>query len=270
MSESALKLAQWRGRLVDTRTTVRTDYHTICYHRTGSAVARLDTRNRQLTPGTAFIQPGHDEGHFESSGTLDYYHLYLKVSRFEELAQEFKNPPANSPELPAMFGCEDKLFNGIVKNCITSLTAAERPSPLELDCWANTLGVALLRFTAQNKAGHARELHKPELTPAQLGHLVDYIEENLASRMTLETMAELCGLGQYQLIRSFKFETGFSPHQYVLERRVERAREMLERPENSIAEVAYSVGFSSQAHMTDVFRRRLGVTPGAYRKDRGA
>jgi AraC-like DNA-binding protein len=68
--------------------------------------------------------------------------------------------------------------------------------------------------------------------------------------------------------REFKRLTGFAPHQYVLGRRVERARALLARGERSITEVALTVGFSSQSHLTTAFRRVYGTTPAAYRNQR--
>ena len=61
---------------------------------------------------------------------------------------------------------------------------------------------------------------------------------------------------------------GSSPHQYVLDRRIARAREQLELGGDSLANIAYAFGFSSQAHMTSIFKKRIGVTPGRYRNDR--
>ncbi len=96
---------------------------------------------------------------------------------------------------------------------------------------------------------------------------LEYIEANLAENIGLNEIAQALGVSPYHFSRGFKSNTGLSPHQYVLERRVARAREMLAGGHTTLAEIAYAVGFSSQAHMTDVFRKRLGITPGAYRKE---
>jgi AraC family transcriptional regulator len=57
-----------------------------------------------------------------------------------------------------------------------------------------------------------------------------------------------------------------SPHQYILARRIERAKSMLRDPRHSIVDVALACGFSSQAHLSAMFKRSTGVTPGTYRK----
>ncbi len=105
------------------------------------------------------------------------------------------------------------------------------------------------------------------LSPSDLARLLDFIECQLAEDISLTCLASEAGLSVYHFSRSFKASLGLSPHQYVLERRIARARELLEAGTCPLADIAYTVGFSSQAHMTDVFRKRLGITPGAYRKE---
>lgn len=64
----------------------------------------------------------------------------------------------------------------------------------------------------------------------------------------------------------FRATTGMTPHRYVLKRRLERARQLFEQVEFSIAEIAIMCGFSSQAHLTLAFRKEYGLTPTEYRR----
>ena len=104
------------------------------------------------------------------------------------------------------------------------------------------------------------------LSDASLARVFDMIENQLATALGVSDLAAEAGLSTYHFARSFKMATGLAPHQYVMERRVARAKERLSTGE-PLADVAYGVGFSSQAHMTDVFRKKLGVTPGKYRDE---
>ena len=61
--------------------------------------------------------------------------------------------------------------------------------------------------------------------------------------------------------------TGISPHQYILKCKIERAKELLKNPLLSIADISYSLSFSSQSHFTTVFRRFTGITPNTYRQN---
>jgi AraC family transcriptional regulator len=67
----------------------------------------------------------------------------------------------------------------------------------------------------------------------------------------------------------FKISVGKSPHRFVTEKRVQRALELLRDDDHSIAEIAHSVGFSSQSHLTMNFRRATGLTPGRFRRSLG-
>lgn len=107
----------------------------------------------------------------------------------------------------------------------------------------------------------------PRLGRRELGRAVDYIDAHLSDNLTIKDVARQCGLTQPHFTTAFKETTGLTPYQYLLERRLVLARDMLLMTESTTAAVAYDCGFSSQAHMTDLFRKKLGVTPARFRKD---
>jgi AraC family transcriptional regulator len=74
-------------------------------------------------------------------------------------------------------------------------------------------------------------------------------------------------MSTYDFARRFKKTVGVSPHAYVLSRRIARARAMLTRSESNLAHVALACGFANQSHLTTMFSRALGVTPGGYRRN---
>lgn len=98
-----------------------------------------------------------------------------------------------------------------------------------------------------------------------LRSILDYIDANLDANLSLESLAGLAGVMTHQFGRAFKRKVGEPPHQYVLARRIEAARSLLNTTEHSIADIAYTTGFSSQSHMTTTFRREIGVTPAQLR-----
>ena len=81
----------------------------------------------------------------------------------------------------------------------------------------------------------------------------------------LTELAQIARLSTYHLIRAFRAEIGLTPHAYLVDVRVRRARDLL-RVGQAPAEVALGVGFADQAHLTRAFKSRIGVTPGAYRR----
>jgi len=96
--------------------------------------------------------------------------------------------------------------------------------------------------------------------------LVAFVEENLGSNIGLVELAAIGGYSANHFARLFKRAFGRSPHQYVVERRIERAKAILRDPRRSLAEVALECGFGSQAHFNTAFKAKAGVTPGTYRK----
>ncbi|HEY9664341.1 MAG TPA: AraC family transcriptional regulator [Allocoleopsis sp.] len=103
------------------------------------------------------------------------------------------------------------------------------------------------------------------LDAVKLKQIQDYIEEHLAENIAIEDMAALVPMSQFHFARAFKAATGETPHKYLIQRRMERAKVLLTVTQLAIAEVAYRVGFSSQSHFTTHFRKATGVTPKDYR-----
>jgi AraC family transcriptional regulator len=96
--------------------------------------------------------------------------------------------------------------------------------------------------------------------------VVEYIEEHLAAGPTLAQLAAVVRLNPYHFARQFKAATGLPPHQYVLLRRVERAKQLLHAGTDlSLAEVALHAGFSDQSQFCHHFKRIMGITPGQFR-----
>ena len=95
-----------------------------------------------------------------------------------------------------------------------------------------------------------------------LSRVREKIEANLGSDLSLNSLARESGYSRAHFLRMFRSATGLTPHQYVMNQRINRARHCLQSEGSSIVDIAVSCGFSSQAHMTSVFRRRLEITPG--------
>ncbi len=111
----------------------------------------------------------------------------------------------------------------------------------------------------------AKTLPNSGLTRSQVRRVLDYIEENLHRDVALRDLADVTDLSLHHFARMFKRTMGAAPHRYVLERRVDRAKEMLRDGGESLVEISLSLGFSSQSHFTNTFRRLVGATPGEFR-----
>ncbi|HEY5338607.1 MAG TPA: AraC family transcriptional regulator [Rhizomicrobium sp.] len=129
---------------------------------------------------------------------------------------------------------------------------------------ATSLAVHLIRTHGTSQRMPAS--YRGGLTPTQLRRVVEFVNVHLNDELGLAELAVVADLSPHHFGEAFKTSVGTSPHRYVMERRIHRARELLSDARRPIAEIAHAAGFSSQAHLTTNFRRAIGVTPGRFRR----
>jgi len=105
----------------------------------------------------------------------------------------------------------------------------------------------------------------PKLSRDALRRAVRFVNENLDSKLKWDEIASDVGLDPFTFGRGFKLSTGMTPHQYIIRCRLRRAMKLLTRDELTLADIALEVGCSCQSHLTTLFRKHLGTTPGAFR-----
>ncbi len=103
------------------------------------------------------------------------------------------------------------------------------------------------------------------LPPRLIVRIKEHIDANLDSSLTMLELATIAGLSVSHFARCFRRSVGLPPHSYVKQRRVARARALLEATDLPVAEIALVLGFADQSHFTRRFREVTGVPPGAYR-----
>lgn len=106
------------------------------------------------------------------------------------------------------------------------------------------------------------------LSSAEMGQIIEFIDMKINRNFGLEELARLTKRDKFNFIRAFKLTTGETPHQFVIDRRLDKAKQKLASSNAPLATIAYDCGFSSQAHMTSTFTKHIGASPGAYRRDR--
>ncbi|MDF0516930.1 AraC family transcriptional regulator [Bradyrhizobium yuanmingense] len=99
----------------------------------------------------------------------------------------------------------------------------------------------------------------------RLKRVMQYIDDNLAAKVTLQNLAVVAGLSRMHFAAQFRAAVGLRPHEYLLKRRIERAQELLRQTDVSLVDIALTVGFQTQAHFTTVFKRFVGDTPYQWR-----
>jgi AraC family transcriptional regulator len=218
--------------------------------------------------GSISVVPAGSPHRVRSSGCKDELHIYLEPGLVARVAAEafgldparVSVPPLDALDLPhlrAAMGAVD-----------AELTAGAAGGPLASESLANVLAVHLIRhLLAPRRPARRRDGTLPR---AKVRAVVEYVEAHLDAGPTLEQLAAVARLSPYYFARQFKAATGLPPHQYVILRRVERAKQLLQTGGGfSLAEVAARVGFSDQSQFTHHFKRVVGVTPRLFRKSAG-
>lgn len=104
------------------------------------------------------------------------------------------------------------------------------------------------------------------LSSYNLRQVLDYIRSHLSQDLSIADLAQVAGMSPYYFLRLFKKSMHVTPHQYIIQMRIDRAKELLRSRELSIADIAFECGFTSQSHFTNVFRQSIGIAPRAYQR----
>jgi AraC family transcriptional regulator len=220
--------------------------------------ALLGPRNICVTPPETITEWRH-HGHPE------ILQVYVRRSVYESAVAEMYGCDASSAEIVPRFGITDPLLEQLALALADSLRSGAIRDGLYIDTVAQMVAVHLARtHSVQSNVG--RLPPAPTVSQQRMRHLIEFIEANLHDHLTLDAMAAQVGISPLYLARAFKAAVGQSPHQYVLMRRIEHAKELLRNTDMPIVDVALSVGFSSQSHLSHWMIRHTGVSPAAYRR----
>ena len=166
-------------------------------------------------------------------------------------------------EITPQFKIRDPLIQQIGLALKSELELEGLSDRLYAESMANALAVHLLKhysvrtYKVCDCAGGLSKL--------KIKQVIDYIHDNLEQNLTIAEIAAVIQISPYYFARLFKQSIGITPHQYIISKRIERAKQLLEE-HSSIVIVAEKVGFQSQSHFTKIFRKYTGMTPQAYKK----
>ncbi len=233
---------------------------------------RLDDqfRRERVHYGEVAIIPAGPpwEWAFRGTAESDLLPLCLEDALLREVAQSVEADP-DGIEIVNRLRVPDPQIERIAFSLKAEVEAEEvLGSRLYAESLANALAISLIRdhsslgrkAVRKAAAEPARGLSKRALKAA-----IDYVGDNLQKDLTLSEMAGAAHMSPYHFSRLFKESTGLAPHQYVIERRVQRAKELLTSTALPIAEIALLCGFAHQSHLNRHFKRLLGVNPKALR-----
>ena len=220
--------------------------------------ALVGPRRLCLTPGEAATE-------WEHSGQPEILQVYLRQSVYQAAVQEIHGCDVTEAEIIPRFAITDPLLEQLAIAIANALRDGTEDG-LYVDSIAQMMAAHLAR-THSNRSRPTRMPAAPAgISGRKMRRLLDLIEEHLDGDLSLERLAAEVEISPLYLPRAFKAAFGQPPHQYILSRRIERAKELLRDTSTPIADVALAVGFSSQSHLSNWFLRTVGVSPASYRR----
>jgi AraC family transcriptional regulator len=218
-----------------------------------------------IHPRRICITPGDVTTEWQHAGHPEILQVYVRQSLYERAIGELYGCDATTAPILPRFAILDPLLEQLAIALTNALRDGTSGDGLYVDTIAQMIAVHLAR-THSTRSRPAQGSATPMLVGRRLRRLFDFIDANLDHDLSLDTLAAEVGISPVYLARAFKAAVGQAPHQYVLARRLERAKALLRDTDLPIVDVAVSAGFSSQSHLSQWLQRKMGVSPGAYRR----
>lgn len=194
------------------------------------------------------------------SQECDFTLLLLEPTHIATIAHEIVD--VERVKLIPHFSKPDPLIYQIGIALASEIEANSIHSRLYVDSLTTALAAHLIRHYSAAQPNIS--IHSKGLPQYQLSRAIEYIHDHLAQDIKLIELATAVGMSQYYFCRLFKQSMGISPHQYLIQQRVERAKQLLRQRKFSIADIALQCGFTNQSHLNRYFKRLVGVTPNTF------
>ncbi|WP_459568490.1 helix-turn-helix domain-containing protein [Cupriavidus sp. 8B] len=228
---------------------------------------RIFHQNRASThafeAGSIYLRNFQDDYKADLSGTFDFVLIELPSLFIERTALELGCPA--SLELRHAAALRDPVLAHLAQALLPALDGAHGASRLFIDQLGHAIGTHLVEHYGAVNPGRIRPMGR--LSSRILARAQEYLAARLDdSTVSIAEVADACQLSRSHFSRAFRQSTGKTPHEWLLERRLERAAALLSTTELPIAGVAASCGFADQSHLTRSFSKSLGQTPGNWRR----
>lgn len=215
--------------------------------------------------GEILITPANTPLFVRWLGNENCLQIQLTTEFLKSIALETLDRDPDRLELIPGFQIRDAQIESIAMMSFEEVQNGDR-NTLYLDSLTNVLAVNLLRHHTANKP--QVPVYDAGLPPRQLSKILDYVDANLAQKISLADLANLIDLSSFHFSRMFERSLGIPPHQYLNQQRIERAKQLLKQTDLLVTDIALECGFSSHSHFGKTFKQMVGTTPKQYKKSR--
>ncbi|AMB80949.1 MULTISPECIES: helix-turn-helix domain-containing protein [Pseudomonas] len=237
-------------------------HHTLsCYISGGTGTFRREQPGATGAPGKLCVLPADHQSAWVINGAIRLAHVYVSQEQFALGCVTLLDREPRELQLREITFFDDeqqtRRFHQLIQ-----LNWSEPGERL----LTSSLASELLDHALLSQVGMRSGLQlKGGLAAYQRRQLVDMIEQQLAEPLNIGQLAAHCALSPYHFARMFRQSFGVPPHQYLLARRLARARDLLRNSAMGLGDIALACGFASASHFANRFKQTLGGTPGEYR-----
>lgn len=266
---TALHAFRWEHAALHAETAPMLEHTVMAYFDTPRRIERATggKRVRSLTAnGSVTIIPAGQTARWDVYGSLRVVHLYIPPGRLLRSAEGGGRP--NAVELVDRVAEPDTTLCRLIGLLAEALDDEDQDTAL----FADSLGEAVCSHLLRKHVATATGLGEPPqnggygLASWQLNKICDFLTANLDRVLSLSELADLVDLTPKYLCTAFRLSTGLPPHAWARRLRVERAKSLLAKPHVSLSEIAFTLGYGSQAAFATAFRRETGWTPSQWRR----
>lgn len=261
---SGIQLAAWYNKH-DT-ITVKSNHHTL------SLYVADGYESYQKTPGgwkngggpdRFCLMPKESESTWDIRDDLSFVHLYCTDEHLRDVGEKIWDKRPLSLTLDERIFGSDPKITALYRQFLLGCDWQQHANQLTL----STASTLLLTHLLQNYSNVQWKLPVVigGLSPFVLRNVLAFIEENLGQPLTLAELAAQATLSEYHFARMFRQSTGLAPHQYVMQRRMEKAKALVQNTATPLTDIALACGFNSASHFSNRFRSATGMTPSQLR-----
>lgn len=190
--------------------------------------------------------------------------LYINERRLAAMASEVFDHHVDHVLVRESFQLQDPIIQHAIGLLATELRGERLGNSLYSEALLTQICIHVLRHHAESSLRAPR--CPGALSAVQARQIADYIENHLASDLSLGALAKVAGISQFHFARLFRKRFDLPPHAYVQQRRVERARDLLVQSDMALKEIVCATGFYDQSHLTKSFKRSFDATPAEVRR----
>jgi AraC family transcriptional regulator len=216
-------------------------------------------------PGALALCPADYWGHWDIEEAAPISYVLLSDQRLQEFADQTLSRRKQVELLPRL-GAPDRIGAYIMRALGRLAMRPERADTVLIEQTLDLLCCHLMRVHATDDHAMAQAFRRG-LLPWQVRRVTAYMEERLDQEISLNELAGLLNLSRFHFCTAFRLATGQTPYDWLIARRIERARKLLGSPELRVTDIALAVGYSTPSAFSASFRKLTGMTPSDFRRE---